>query len=366
MAQAAVGSLPMPRYAPGQEWAAGVRRRLAQLGENSKQWLRAGVFGYMDGASSTLGLIAAMAGGGAIAPAILTAAASGGIAGAASMGAGEYVSVKTDNERITRTVNEVRARLRDDPEGVRADHALRLTARHPQLSQEEVSAAIKGLWANRAVGEDHYITLKIGELPDDPAQPRNAAISSFTAFGLGALLPTLPYIGVATGVLSGGLALPLSMAAGGLGLFGAGALSSRLSEGKWWKHGLRQLTAGAFTAGLAYAAATGLKAALGTSLAATALPAVAVAAGVSMAALVGYRLFRRRKSRKAARELRAELAAHAPAPSVTMSNPAERAEIPPVSECDDEPSPRTASDPCPRLTGSPTPPPTVPSLSPSR
>ncbi len=377
----------LPGYGQPRPWQPRrtVRDRLADathgIGQNSKEWLRAGVFGGMDGSSSTLGLIAALAGAGAGPGAILTAAASGGIAGAASMGAGEYVSVKTDNERIAQAVGDVRAGLRADPSRVRAELASLLTEQNPHLSPEVATAYAQNLWSDPVLGERYHVATKLGEWPEDPAKPRNAATSSLAAFALGAILPTLPYIGVATGALSGGLALPLSMAAGGLGLFGAGALSSRFSEGKWWKHGTRQLTAGAFTGGVSYVAAMGLTSMLGAGLAGTALPAVAVASAAGMAALAGYRLLRRRTSRKAARDLRAELAATpAPAFVVAGTNPgrwqqalemsqSRRAHSPSIAP--DSPGatpdcPWTAPGSCPWLAASPTPPLAAPSASPSR
>ncbi|MGH3544831.1 MAG: hypothetical protein ACRDPW_02730 [Mycobacteriales bacterium] len=106
-------------------------------------------------------------------------------------------------------------------------------------------------------------------------------------------MTTLPYIGAVNGALSAAAALPLALAAGGAGLFGAGALASRFSEGKWWKHGLRQLAVGGATTGLSYAAARGFTEIADANLA-DLTPAVVAAAGVGAVVVAGRGLLRRR------------------------------------------------------------------------
>lgn len=80
---------------------------------------------------------------------------------------------------------------------------------------------------------------------DDLASPMLAAISSFLAFGLGALIPLLPYL---LGVESPWLAIGLSLVA----LFACGAVVTRLTARSWWFGGVRQLLLGGAAAGLTY------------------------------------------------------------------------------------------------------------------
>ncbi|GAA4811036.1 hypothetical protein GCM10023200_56040 [Actinomycetospora chlora] len=72
-----------------------------------------------------------------------------------------------------------------------------------------------------------------------------AAVASFLAFTVGALLPVLPYLLGATSLLP---ALMVS----GVGLFGAGALVSLVTMSSWWWTGSRQLLLGAAAAALTY------------------------------------------------------------------------------------------------------------------
>lgn len=72
-----------------------------------------------------------------------------------------------------------------------------------------------------------------------------ASVSSFLSFGVGALLPLLPYL---LGVTS----LTISAVISCVALFGAGALVSTVTARSWWYSGLRQLVVGAVAAALTF------------------------------------------------------------------------------------------------------------------
>src|SRR3954462_1249498 len=74
-------------------------------------WLRAAVFGAMDGLVSNLALISGMAGGDASASTVALAGVAGLAAGAFSMAAGEYVSVKSQNELAEHEIGIERAEI---------------------------------------------------------------------------------------------------------------------------------------------------------------------------------------------------------------------------------------------------------------
>lgn len=87
---------------------------------------------------------------------------------------------------------------------------------------------------------------ELGIDPDDLPSPLVAALSSFGAFALGALLPLLPYLLGATALWP---ALLLAL----IGLFGCGAVVARVTARSWWYSGLRQLALGGAAAGITYA-----------------------------------------------------------------------------------------------------------------
>jgi VIT1/CCC1 family predicted Fe2+/Mn2+ transporter len=86
---------------------------------------------------------------------------------------------------------------------------------------------------------------EMGINPDDLPSPIVAAVSSFTAFALGALLPLLPY-------LLGASSLLPAVAIAAVGLFAAGAVVSKVTARSWWFSGLRQLLLGGAAAGVTF------------------------------------------------------------------------------------------------------------------
>ena len=72
-----------------------------------------------------------------------------------------------------------------------------------------------------------------------------AALSSFVAFGLGAIIPVLPYL---FGVESPWTAITVSL----IGLFACGAIVTRITARSWLFGGVRQLALGGAAAGLTY------------------------------------------------------------------------------------------------------------------
>ncbi len=206
-------------------------------------WLRASVFGAMDGLVSNLALISGMAGGSAAASTVALAGAAGLAAGAFSMAAGEYVSVRSQNELAEREVGVERAEILRRPDEELAELAQTYVDRgvDPELALE-VARQIS-LDPERAVST--HVMLELGINPGQLASPYVAAGSSFVAFCVGAFIPLLPY-------LLGATTLVPAIVLASIGLFGAGALVSRVTARTWWYSGFRQLAFGLAAAGLTY------------------------------------------------------------------------------------------------------------------
>ena len=79
-------------------------------------WARAAVFGVSDGLVSNVALILGVAGASSQTSLVRVAGISGLLAGAVSMAAGEYVSVKAQNELIEREVEIERKSILEKPE----------------------------------------------------------------------------------------------------------------------------------------------------------------------------------------------------------------------------------------------------------
>jgi VIT1/CCC1 family predicted Fe2+/Mn2+ transporter len=207
-------------------------------------WLRAAVFGAMDGLVTNTALVAGVGGGGAAPRAIVLAGVASLVAGAISMALGEYTSVKTQNEQLDLEVEKERAELQRNPEGELAElvEMLRVRVVEKSLARE---VAVQ-LSADPETALRLHIVAELGLSPADKPSPRVAAVTSFLTFAFGALLPLLPY-------LFGLSVLWPALLCGGVGLFVAGALTSRFTPRPWWYAGLRQLLFGAAAAGITYA-----------------------------------------------------------------------------------------------------------------
>lgn len=226
--------------APGAEPAAHPDHHHANV---SGGWLRAAVFGAMDGLVTNIALISGMGGGGASPHTIVLTGTAGLVAGAISMGLGEYTSVRTQNDQIAYEVAKERHELRQHPEAEAEEIATRWIERGLPAGLARQVAAV--LAQNPEEALRVHAQEELGIDPDEVPSPWVAAISSFVCFSIGALLPLLPY-------LLGSSVLWPALAIGGIGLFAAGALTARFTSQRSVISGLRQLVLGAAAAGATY------------------------------------------------------------------------------------------------------------------
>ena len=206
-------------------------------------WLRAATFGAMDGLVTNIALIAGVGGGGVDRHVLVLTGVAGLVAGAISMGIGEWTSVRTQNEQVGAEVAREKQELERHPEAEAAELVQRWVARGlPPRLAEDVVAAI-----SRDPGETLrvHVQEELGVSLEEQPSPWVAAGSSFACFAVGALVPLLPY-------LLGSSVLWPALVSGGVGLFAAGALVARFTGRAWWTSGLRQLILGGLAAAVTY------------------------------------------------------------------------------------------------------------------
>lgn len=218
----------------------------------SSGWLRASVFGAMDGLVSNVGLIAGIAAAGAGAGVVALTGISGLIAGAISMALGEFTSVRTANEQLDAEVEVEREAHVRNPEGEQAELAV-LFAR---LGMEPDTATVAAgqVHANTEQAVRVHLAHELGLSPEEKPSPWVAAVSSFLSFSVGAILPVLPFL-LGFGDLWWGLAF------GGAGLLVAGGAAAGITRRSWVRGALRQLLFG----GVAVAATYTIGSLLGVS-----------------------------------------------------------------------------------------------------
>ena len=153
--------------------------------------IRAAIFGVSDGLVSNVALILGVAAASSEGSAVMIAGVSGLLAGATSMAAGEYVSMKAQNELIERELKIERASLQDNPQmEIRELSAL---YRQRGLDSDQARDLAEAVHKDPEVALEVHAREELGIDPDDIGDPVGAAISSFGAFGVGAILPLLPW-----------------------------------------------------------------------------------------------------------------------------------------------------------------------------
>jgi VIT1/CCC1 family predicted Fe2+/Mn2+ transporter len=180
---------------------------------------------------SNLALVMGMAGGQASNHVVVLAGVAGLVAGAGSMAAGEFISVKSQREIVEAGAAlgaaELAALAGGDPETL---HLLSRAARKQGMNRPSETDAD---------GDDPGL--------GGVGSPVSAAAFSFVAFAVGAAVPLVPFL-----VTSGSAALGAAGVLAGVALFSVGALISLVTDRSALRSGGRQLVVGALAAAGTY------------------------------------------------------------------------------------------------------------------
>lgn len=213
---------------------------------------RAAVFGANDGLVSNLALVLGIGATGVGSGFVLFSGIAGLLAGALSMGAGEFVSVRSQRELLAATeANEDAAASAGDLDidenelalvyrarGIAADEALARARRVVSAAQEGVRRATTA-----------PVHVHAGDAHEIVGSDWTAAISSFLLFASGAIVPVLPWIFG----LEGFAAIVVALILVGVALLSTGAMVGVLSGGPPLRRALRQLAIGFGAAAVTYA-----------------------------------------------------------------------------------------------------------------
>lgn len=207
--------------------------------------LRAAIFGVNDGIVSNMSLLLGIAGATLDQNFILLSGIAGLLAGACSMAAGEYVSVRSQREFFEYQIALERSELEQYPEEEASELAVIYHARGlPKDAAEKLSQIIIN---NPEKALDTLAREELGLNPADLGSPWGAAISSFLSFSIGALIPVIPFL---FGVYRWNLFISIGLT--GLTLFGIGATLSLFTNRSALLSGLRMLLIGAGAGTLTY------------------------------------------------------------------------------------------------------------------
>jgi len=208
--------------------------------------LRAIVFGASDGLVSNLSLVMGVAGATAEPSFILLSGIAGLLAGAFSMAAGEYISVRSQVEVLERQIALERAELAAIPE--EEFEELVAIYRSKGLPEEDARRFAEHIFQDPEVALQTLVREELGLDQNGMGSPWAAAAGSFLAFTIGAIIPVIPFL-----FGGGDLVLLVSFGMSLAALFVLGALVSLLTGRGLLFSGFRQVGIGAAAALVTYA-----------------------------------------------------------------------------------------------------------------
>ena len=211
--------------------------------------LRATVFGVNDGLVSNFSLVMGIAGGTSEQSIILLAGVAGLVAGAFSMASGEWISVRSQRELYENELRIEREELAAFPEEEREE--LELIYRAKGLSAPAARELVQTIMDQGDAALDTLAREELGLDPTRLGSPWAAAISSFFAFAIGALLPIIPFFfgsGTAATIVSAVLSV--------IALFAVGAATSIFTGRHAGRAGVRMALIGACVAAVTYGVGT--------------------------------------------------------------------------------------------------------------
>ncbi len=245
-----------PSMAADEQIHAEVVRALAARGRNRLSGsFRAAVFGANDGLVSNLALVLGVGASGVASNVVLLTGLSGLLAGALSMGAGEFVSVRSQRELLEASnpsPDVAHALPHLDVDANELALVYRARGMTSDAAQSHADDVLRTLTAATVIAPAGTAPGPVASEPEDEFETHGtawgAASSSFCFFASGAVIPVLPYLLGLTGL--GAVAVAAALV--GVALLGTGAVVGLLSGTSPVSRGLRQLTIGFGAAAVTY------------------------------------------------------------------------------------------------------------------
>jgi len=207
---------------------------------------RAAVFGMSDGLVSNTALVMGFAGANPGGSTILFAGLAGLLAGAFSMAAGEYVSMASQRDLFAREIAKEAEELRDKPDEERKE--LELIYRAKGIDRETAASMAEQIMRDPKQALETLAKEELGLDPSELGSPIKAALASFLAFAIGAVVVVIPYL-----FGSGTAAFIAAIAMASAALLIVGGAVGYLSERGVVFSALRQFAWGVGAAAITYA-----------------------------------------------------------------------------------------------------------------
>jgi vacuolar iron transporter family protein len=212
---------------------------------------RAAVFGVSDGLVTNVSLILGFAGANAGPGVVRLAGVAGLIAGAFSMGSGEWISMRAQRELLERELAMEKHEIRHRPEGERRELVGIYENRGVEPSVARTLA--DEMMRTPELALETHAREELGINPASLGRPVQAALSSFATFALGALLPLIPWL-----FTRGTGAVIASVVVGGVAALAVGSILAAFTHQSVWRSALRQLVTSAAVAAVVYGVGAGV------------------------------------------------------------------------------------------------------------
>jgi VIT1/CCC1 family predicted Fe2+/Mn2+ transporter len=195
---------------------------------------RAAVFGISDGLVTNVALILGIAGAHPNASVIRLVGLAGLVAGAFSMSAGEYGSMRAQTELFQRELALETHEIQIRPEGERRELVRIYESRgiEPEVAKHLASEMMR----TPELALETHAREELGINPSALGSPVQAALSSFATFAIGAFLPLIPWL-----VSSGTFATLGSVVIGAAAALAVGVVLAVFTHHRWWRSAFRQL-----------------------------------------------------------------------------------------------------------------------------
>jgi VIT1/CCC1 family predicted Fe2+/Mn2+ transporter len=199
------------------------------------------VFGANDGLVSILALVAGVYGAVTESHLIFISGVAGAVAGAISMGAGAYLSSKSEQE-VTQKENERREPQKGQTPEEKIEE-LKALYGEKGMNADEALAVAKRIVAQLEFKEEHTIPDEVGLTSEESWPPIKAATLTGSSFAVVSLIPILPFafMEVTPAVIT---ATTASIAC----LFGVGASKAIFTRKSWIRSGLEMMVIGTLAA----------------------------------------------------------------------------------------------------------------------
>lgn len=206
---------------------------------------RAAVFGVNDGLVSNLSLVMGVAGASTDTRYVLLAGVAGLLAGAFSMAAGEYVSMRAQRELFENQIAIEKREIAEDPQGETKE--LELIYRSKGMPDSTAAKLATQMMKDPEVALETHAKEELGLNVKELGSPWGAAGSSFVSFVIGAIVPVLPYI-----LFSSSRAFTTSLVLSAFALLAVGAMISSYTGRSALISALRMLLIGFGAAAITY------------------------------------------------------------------------------------------------------------------